>query len=246
MLDLVVSLWCLSFVASSGNMFKGCVIISFYRSPSADTIFMIVLLADAAVRLSISLIQQSDRRTGFLVMGDFNCHYSDWLGSHLTIDHGSAAYDFASELNLSQLVPGPTHQAGGVLDLVLTDVPELTVVNVLPPLVALIIHIFPFLSHFISLSLRLMWLVRCSLNLGSIGHQLLMICHMHLGRRFVNPSILVVILINIFRTSYHTMSRREGFWSDLEISPGSLLSIKEHLMGSRGLLDSGEGSVQMP
>ena len=156
-------------------------VISIYCNPSADD-----LIYDRLVN-AVSWIKQSGGRADFLVMGDFNCHHSDWLGSCLAKDYGRAAYDFASQLDLSQLVPGPTHQADGVLDLVLTDLPELTVVNVLLPLVTLIIHISPFLSHFISLSQSSMWLVRCSSNLKSIAHQLLMICHMHLGRRFVGP-----------------------------------------------------------
>ena len=44
-------------------------------------------------------------------------------------DHASlmpmAAFDFATVADCSQLVNGPTHRAGGVLDLVLTNVPDL-------------------------------------------------------------------------------------------------------------------------
>ena len=36
-----------------------------------------------------------------------------------------AAFDFAIVADCSQLVNGPTHRAGGVLDLVLTNVPDL-------------------------------------------------------------------------------------------------------------------------
>ena len=81
-----------------------------YRSPSADD-----HIYDCLVN-TVSRIQQADERAGFLVMGDFNCHHSDWLGSRLTNDHGCAAYEFVSELNLSQLVPSLTHKDGGVLD----------------------------------------------------------------------------------------------------------------------------------
>ena len=28
-------------------------------------------------------------------VGDFNCHHSEWLGLHITDDHGVAAFDFA-------------------------------------------------------------------------------------------------------------------------------------------------------
>ena len=58
-------------------------------------------------------------------MGDFNCHHSEWLGSRITDAHGVAAFDFATVADCSQLVNGPTQRAGGVLDLVLTNVPDL-------------------------------------------------------------------------------------------------------------------------
>ena len=41
-----------------------------------------------------------------------------------------AAFDFATVADCSQLVNGPTHRAGGVLDLVLTNVPDLCNVHV--------------------------------------------------------------------------------------------------------------------
>ena len=44
--------------------------------------------------------------------------------------HGVAAFDFATVADCSQLVNGPTHWAGGVLDLVLTNVPDLCDVHV--------------------------------------------------------------------------------------------------------------------
>ena len=59
-----------------------------------------------------------------------NCHYSEWLGSLITDAHGVAAFDFATVADCSQLVNGPTHRAGGVLDLVLTNVPDLCNVHV--------------------------------------------------------------------------------------------------------------------
>ena len=44
-----------------------------------------------------------------------------------------AAYDFASSAACCQLVDGPTHIAGGTLDLVLTDIPDLVKVVVGSP-----------------------------------------------------------------------------------------------------------------
>ena len=54
----------------------------------------------------------------------------EWLGSRITDAHGGAAFDFATVADCSQLVNGPTHRAGGVLDLVLTNVPDLCNVHV--------------------------------------------------------------------------------------------------------------------
>ena len=62
-------------------------------------------------------IQSVDLKPAFCFVGDFNCH-------------GVAAFDFATVADCSQLVNGPTHRAGGVLDLVLTNVPDLCNVNV--------------------------------------------------------------------------------------------------------------------
>ena len=111
---------------------------------------------------------------------------------------------------MSQLVFGLPHQAGGVLDLVLTDAPELTAVNVFAPIGC------SDPSHLsISLSLRQYVPevnVACEVFFKSAvnWNQWVMICHMHLGRRFVGPSIPVVILIIFFRDllSHHILKRR--------------------------------------
>ena len=70
-------------------------------------------------------IQSVDRKSVFCLVGDFNCHYSEWLGSRITDAHGVAVFDFATVADCSQLVNRPTHRAGGVLDLVLINVPDL-------------------------------------------------------------------------------------------------------------------------
>ena len=75
-------------------------------------------------------IQSVDPKSVFYFVGDFNCHHSEWLGSRITDAHGVAAFDFATVADCSQLVNGPTHRAGGVLDLVLTNVPDLCNVHV--------------------------------------------------------------------------------------------------------------------
>ena len=99
-----------------------------YRSPSTDDRVFDCLVS------SIAQIQQADGRSSFVVAGDFNCHHENWLGSRTTDCHGRAALDFVSVLSLTQLVHESTHQDGGVLDLVMTDVPELTCVKVNSPI----------------------------------------------------------------------------------------------------------------
>ena len=65
-------------------------------------------------------IQSVIPKSVFCFVGDFNCPRSEWLGSRSV-----AAFDFASVADCSQLVNGPSHKVGGVLDLVLTIVPDL-------------------------------------------------------------------------------------------------------------------------
>ena len=47
-----------------------------------------------------------------------------------TNHHGVAAFDFATVSGCDQLVVGPTHERGGTLDLLMTDVPDLVQVGV--------------------------------------------------------------------------------------------------------------------
>ena len=55
-------------------------------------------------------------------MGDLNGHYQEWFGSTTTNRHSVSAIDFAVESGCEQLVVGPTHACGGILDV---DVPDL-------------------------------------------------------------------------------------------------------------------------
>ena len=61
----------------------------------------------------------------FLFVGDVNAHREKWFKSSTTTLQGRAARDFASSLGCEQLVTDPTHVYGVVLDLVLTDNPDL-------------------------------------------------------------------------------------------------------------------------
>ena len=47
------------------------------------------------------------------------------MGSTTTNRHGVAAFDFATVSGCDQLVVGPTHARGGILYLLMTDVPDL-------------------------------------------------------------------------------------------------------------------------
>ena len=63
-------------------------------------------------------------------MGDLNCHHEEWLSSKTMNRHGVAAIDFATVSDCDQMVVGPTHARLGILDLLMTDVPDLVRVAV--------------------------------------------------------------------------------------------------------------------
>ena len=90
-----------------------------YRSPNTDDRVYDCLLE------SMGRIQSEDPKSVFLFAGDFNSHHMEWLGSPRNDNHGVAAHNFSSLSDCTQLVRGPTHVGGGVLDLVLTNVPDL-------------------------------------------------------------------------------------------------------------------------
>ena len=95
-----------------------------YRSPNTDDRVYDCLLS------SMARIQTDDSKAVFCFVGDFNCHNAEWLGSRRTDSHGRAAQEFSVLADCAQLVRGPTHLAGGTLDLVMTNVPDLCKVNV--------------------------------------------------------------------------------------------------------------------
>ena len=117
---LVVSSWSLRFKGQRLN----CYLFVVYRSPSTDD-----RVFDCFCE-AMGSIQSVDPKSVFCFVGDFNYHHSEWLGSRITDAHGVAAFEFATVADCSQLVNGPTHRAGGVLDLVLTKVPDLCNVHV--------------------------------------------------------------------------------------------------------------------
>ena len=79
-------------------------------------------------------VQAEDVRASFLFVGDLNGHHQEWLGSATTNSHGIAALDFATVSGCDQLVVGRTHAHGGILDLLMTDVPDLIQVAVVAPI----------------------------------------------------------------------------------------------------------------
>ena len=73
---------------------------------------------------AISKVQFVDRKASFLFVNDVNAHHEEWLGSSTTKLHGRAARDFATLLGCEQMIADPTYVDGSMLDLVLTDVPN--------------------------------------------------------------------------------------------------------------------------
>ena len=74
---------------------------------------------------SVGRIQFQDRTSVFCVFGYFNRNHSEWLGSLRTGVHCVATCDFVSLSGCTQLIRGSTHRAGGILDLVMSNVPDL-------------------------------------------------------------------------------------------------------------------------
>ena len=101
---------------------------SLYRNPDLDDLIYDCLLT------SMAAVQAEDVHASFLFGGDLNGHHQEWLGSIMTNSHGVAAFDFTSVSGCDQLVVGPTHARGGILDLLMTDVPDFIQVAVVAPI----------------------------------------------------------------------------------------------------------------
>ena len=102
-------------------------VFSVYRSPSTDDRIFNCLMD------SMAAIQLADPRSVFVFAGDFNVHHVEWLGSAYTSAYGRSAFDFSNQTGCEQLVSGPTHNHGGILDLLMTNVPDLVSVSVVAP-----------------------------------------------------------------------------------------------------------------
>ena len=101
---------------------------SLYRNPDQDDRIYDCLLT------SMAAVQAGDVRASLLFVGDLNGHHQEWLGSTMTNSHGVAALDYGTVSGCDQLVVGPTHARGGILDLLLTDVPDHIQVAVVAPI----------------------------------------------------------------------------------------------------------------
>ena len=100
---------------------------SLYRNPDQDDRIYDCLLT------SMAAVQAEDVRASFLFVGDLNGHHQDWFGSATTNSYCVAAFDFATVSGCDQLVVGPTHARFAILDLLMTDVPDLIQIAVVAP-----------------------------------------------------------------------------------------------------------------
>ena len=64
-------------------------------------------------------VQSVNRKTSFLFVGDMHAHYEEWIGSSVTNFQDKSERDFVSSLVVSRWLRSE------VLDLVLTDVPDI-------------------------------------------------------------------------------------------------------------------------
>ena len=86
---------CLKVSAKHMNFY----VFALYRSPSADDSVLDCLLA------AMADVQQADRKSSFVFVGDFNAHHREWLGSVSQTDaHGRCLLDFATSSGCEQLV----------------------------------------------------------------------------------------------------------------------------------------------
>ena len=101
-------------------------VFSLYRNPNLyDQIFDSLLTPMATV-------QAEDVRASSLFVGDLKGHHLEWLDSTTTNCYGVAALDFATVYVCDHLAVGPTNARDGTVDLLLSDVPDLVRVVIIP------------------------------------------------------------------------------------------------------------------
>ncbi|CAK1584849.1 unnamed protein product [Parnassius mnemosyne] len=108
-----------------------------YRSHSGNT--DTDRLIDHVQMAADSVLQQVPSAE-IVILGDFNAHHAEWLGSRSTDHAGRSVYDFALAYGLTQLVTSPTRipdvedHVPSLLDLLLTSHPDGYQVSVDAPL----------------------------------------------------------------------------------------------------------------
>ena len=100
---------------------------SLYRNPDLDDRIFDCLPA------SMADVQTEVIRACCLFVGDLNGHHQEWLGSTTTCRHGVAAFDFTTVSCCDHFFVSPTHARGGIIDLLMTDVPDLVRVAAVAP-----------------------------------------------------------------------------------------------------------------
>ena len=100
---------------------------SLHRNPDLyDQIFDCLLT-------SLTAVQAEDVLASFLFVGDLNGHHQEYLGSTNTNRH-DVAISWCNCSWLRSVGVCPTHECGGTLDPLMTDVPDLVRVSVVAPI----------------------------------------------------------------------------------------------------------------
>ena len=85
----------------------------------------------------LNFIHSLPHTNDLIILGDFNYPNIDWQTLYSHNHHSSAFCDLIIDLNLWQLIDSPTHSAGNILDLVLTNndavIHNLSANSILPP-----------------------------------------------------------------------------------------------------------------
>ncbi|CAK1578452.1 unnamed protein product [Parnassius mnemosyne] len=129
-----------------------------------------------------------------VILGDFNAHHAEWLGSRLTDHAGRSVYDFALAYDLTQLVTSPTRipdvedRTPSLLDLLLTSHPDGYQVSVDAP------RLFGPLSDpdcgatHAPLAVAFCRLPPClALQVGGLGRNAVFLCFLPMGRVCFSP-----------------------------------------------------------
>ena len=109
-----------------------------YRSPNSDDYNNLFNYLTTSIEQLVTSFPTAE----VVLLGDFNVHHREWLGSNFTNHVGTATFEFATLNSLSQLIEGSTRipdnslqqPSPGPLDLFLTSHPGQYTINIKPPL----------------------------------------------------------------------------------------------------------------